>query len=523
MRWLPLVLLASGQMLIVSDVNALRISIGAIVDEFGISSADVQTALVVYSLTTAAFVITSAKTGALYGSLRLFRGGALLFATALTGVALSTGPWMLVASQAVAGAAAAALLPAVVALVAANYEGRQRAFAIGVVSAAGGAAAMVLAGVLGSVASWRLPFWILATVAALVFIMSGRLEPTARQRDVVIDWLGVLLSAGAIVLLTVAANGSSSWGIVVARPDAPFAPFGISPSLVLGLLAIVLGWLFSRHQHHRISHGRTPLVSPEAVESEASRRALVAIVVTLGVCNGYAYLLPLYMQVVQGYDGLRTAIWMLPYALSLSAAAVWVTRLTARFTVRTITRSSMLLMAAGFVIVGTGIADHWGNPVVILGLVLAGVGTGAVLTLGATVMVGASGPALASEVGGVRHTAGNLGAAIGTALVGALLVTALNILVDNAVAGSSALPPELKSRAQLEQPAFISNGDLEHEAEAYGLPQAQVREVVRINTEERLNALRVCFFGLAAMALLGAVVARGLPDEAQQATGSRRS
>jgi len=239
---------------------------------------------------------------------------------------------MLVASQAVAGAAAAAVLPAVVALVAANYEGRQRAFAIGVVSAAGGAAAMVLAGVLGSVARWRLPFWILATVAALVFIMSGRLEPTARQLDVVIDWLGVLLSAGAIVLLTVAADGSSSWGLVVAKPDAPFALLGISPSLVFGLLAVVLGWLFSRHQHHMISRGRTPLVSPETVESKASRLALVAIVVTLGVCNGYAYLLPLYMQVVQGYDGLQTAIWMLPYALSLSATAVWVTRLTARFT-----------------------------------------------------------------------------------------------------------------------------------------------------------------------------------------------
>ena len=512
MRWLPLVLLGAAQVLIVSDVNALRISIGAIVDEFGSSSADVQTALVVYSLTTAAFVITSAKTGALYGSLRLFRGGALLFALAMTGVALSAGPWMLVASQAIGGAAAAALLPAVVALVAANYQGNQRAFALGVVSAAGGAVAMLLAGVLGSVASWRLPFWILAVVAAVVVISSGRLEPSARQPDVVIDWLGVLLSAGAIVLVTVAANGSSSWGLVLARSDAPFAPFGISPSLVLGLLAVLVGWLFIRHQHHRIAQGRTPLVSPEAVESKASRRALVAIVVTLGLCNGYAYLLPLYMQIVQGYDGLETAIWMLPYALSLSAVAVWVTRLTPRFTVRAITRLSMLLMAAGFVIVGAGIANSWGSPVIVLGLAFAGAGTGAVLTLGATVMVGASRPTLASEVGGVRHTAGNLGAAIGTALVGALLVTALNVLVDNAVAGSSVLPADLKSRVELEEPAFISNGDLEREAMAYGLPQAQVREVVRINTDERLKALRICFFGLAAMALLGAVVARGLPD-----------
>ena len=73
---------------------------------------------------------------------------------------------------------------------------------------------------------------------------------------------------------------------------------------------------------------------------------------------------------------------------------------------------------------------------------------------------------------------------------------------------------------EVEQPAFISNGDLEREAEAYGLPPAQVREVVRINTDQRLRALRICFFGLAAMALLGAVVARGLPDVAQGRSGS---
>lgn len=81
----------------------------------------------------------------------------------------------------------------------------------------------------------------------------------------------------------------------------------------------------------------------------------------------------------------------------------------------------------------------------------------------------------------------------------------------------------MKSRAQLEQRAFISNGDLKREAEAYGLPEAQVHGVVRINTDERLNALRICFFGLAARALLGEVVARGLPDVSQDGAGSGHS
>lgn len=515
MRWLPLVVIGSAQMLIVANFSALRISIGPIVAQTGASATDLQSALVVQSLVTAAFMILAAKAGVLYGSLPLFRSGVLVLGAALAAIALSQGPAMIILAEGVAGAASAALLPANVALIAANYVGSQRTLAIGVLSAVGGAFAMLLAGVLGTAVDWRLPFWILAATAGLVLLVSRRLEPSPAQAGVIIDWHGVLLSAAAIVLITLGVNGIASWGLLLAKGAAPFEVFGLSPSLMLIVVGLVLGWVFLAQQRRRVARGRTPLISPEVVRSAASRRALLAVAITLAVATGYGFLLPLYMQIVQGYDSLETAIRMLPYALSLSVAAILVTRVLRVFTLRRIVTSGMVISALGLCIVGAGIQNHWGAAPVLLGLIVAGLGTGAVLTLVASVLVGAAGPARASEVGALRNTAGNFGAAIGTALAGALLIVLLTAQIEGELAGNRSMPPKLKS--SLDDVQFVDNASLRTEAAKAGLSQAQVDEAVRINTDARLDALRLDFFALAALALLGAIAARGLPNKAPTA------
>jgi MFS family permease len=517
MRWLPLVVIVSAEVVIVANLVALSLSIGAILADFGTTATSVQSALVVCSLVTAAFMILAAKAGDRYGSMRLFRGGVLILAIALAGVVLSRGPAMLVLAEGLAGAASAALLPAIIALLDANYHGSQRALAIGVVSAVGGSFAMLLAGVLGTVVGWRLPFAILAAVAVLALVASRRLEPSAARAGVVIDWIGVVLSASAIVLLTVGVNGVASWGFLLAKDTAPFDVLGLSPSFILIVVGLVLGWVFFAHQDRRAACGGTPLVSPKIVEPAASRRALVAVAITLAVSAGYGFLLPLYMQVVQGYDSLGTAIRMLPYALSLSAAAILVTRLVGPFTVRRIARSGLVVMALGLCVVGAGIENHWASAPVLLGLIVAGLGTGAVLTMVSDVLFGASGTELAGEAGAVRNTVSNLGTAIGTAIAGALLIGLLSLQVNRDVASSRVLSADVVSRLKVEQPQFISNRQLEREARKSGLGKAQVDELVRINVDARLTALRLSFFALAALALIGALAGRGLPEEAPTA------
>ncbi len=511
-RWLPVGVVLLAQMVIAANLTTLDVSIGAIVADFPTATTYVQSAIVICSLITAAMMILSGRAGAMYGSLPMFRGGVLLLGVGMAGVALSRGPAMLIVAEAVAGAATAALAPTFVALVTASYHGRQRTLAIGALGVAGTAIALLLAGMLGTALGWRVPFWIMVAVATLVLVASRCLAPSPKQAGVTIDWLGVLLSATGILVLTVGINGIAAWGLLLAKDAAPFELFGISPSLPLVIVGLGLIWVFFKHQRHHALRGEMPLLSPEVVAASAARRASAGLLVTVAVSGGSWYLLPLYMQVIQGYDAGETAIAMLPYALSMSCSALLVARLPGRLAVSRIARMSMLLMTSGLLILGLAIDNNWGNAIAVLGLLILGTGQGAVLTVVSNVLIGASRPALSGDAGALRGTVYNLGSAIGTAVAGALLITLLGTHVQSEVTASSGLPADLKSRLKLENVQFISNQQLESEASHAGLSEAEVQEAVRINTQARLTALRQAFFALAVLAAIGAILAGGLPQ-----------
>jgi MFS family permease len=520
MSWLPIIIIALAQIIIVANTSTVAVSVGAMAAAFGTPATTVQSAIVVYSLVTAAFMILGGKLGALLGSKRVFQGALLVYGAALALVAISQSSAMLLGAETLAGLGAAALVPAMVALIAANYQGKQQALAIGMLGAAGGiggAAALLVAGFAGAALGWRVPFWILVALAAVVLLLSLRLKPAAKQQGIGIDWLGVLLSAAAIILLTVGVNGIGMWGLFLAKPAAPFSFFGLSPTLVLVVAGVLLGWGFFTWQQRRAAQRKTPLLSPAVVDSSLERMTLIALLFTLMVGAGLGFLLPLYTQIVQGSSSIGSALAMLPYALAVFVAAIFVTRLIGPLTVRQIARRAFIVMAIGLIVVGIAIQNEWSNIVVILGLIATGLGQGALMTVLSNVLVSASSAELAGEVGGLRGTVSNLGAAMGTAVTSALLIGLLAGALSNAMLDSTVLRDETKDQVELSHPAFISNAQLETTWSANkAVRTEEVVEAVRINTEGRLTALKITFFVLAAISLLGLIPSGGLPAGAQQ-------
>jgi MFS family permease len=523
MSWLPIIIIALAQIVIVANASTVAVSVGAMAAAFGTPATTVQSAIVVYSLVTAAFMILGGKLGALQGSKRVFQGALLVYGVALALVAISQSSTMLLWAEALAGLGAAALVPSLVSLIAANYQGKQQAAAIGMLGAAsgiGGAAALLVAGFVGAALGWRVPFWILVALAAVVLLLSLRLKPAAKQQGIGIDWLGVVLSATAILLLTVGVNGIGVWGLFLAKPTAPFSFFGLSPTLVLIVGGVLLGWGFFAWQQRRTVQNKTPLLSPAVVDSSLECMALIALLFTLMVGAGLSFLLPLYTQIVQGSTSVGTALAMLPYALAVFASAIFVARLIGPMTVRTIARWAFVVMAIGLVVVGVAIENEWSNIAVILGLIATGLGQGALLTVLSNVLVSASPSQLAGEVGGLRGTVSNLGSAIGTAVTSALLISLLAGALSNGMVGSTVLRDETKDEVDLSHPAFVSNAQLEASWSANRAVRTdEVVEAVRINTEGRLTALKVTFFVIAAIALLGLIPSGGLPAGAQQPAG----
>ena len=207
--WLPLIIILLAQLQMAINVSALPISVGAIVDDLDTSPTSVSTALVVYSLAVAGFVILGARLGKLVGSRLVFQAAVVVHGLAIGAAALSSSANELIQYQGLAGLAAAALVPTLVVLIATHYRGEQQTQSLGVLGGAQALASLLafpLIGVLIALASWRFALGLLVLVAAIVFMLSFRLDPVPRQRGTVIDWVGALLAAATIILISLGVN-----------------------------------------------------------------------------------------------------------------------------------------------------------------------------------------------------------------------------------------------------------------------------------------------------------------------------
>ncbi len=151
--WAPLAGLFLGQVLMSFNVSALPISLGGIVDEFGVPPTLASTTIVAYGLFVAALVMVGAKLGQKVGWARIFRVVVLTFAASSLLMIFGPTIWWVIGAQALAGASAAIIVPSLVALIAENYHGRQQATAIGSLGSAraiSGFVAFFVGGALGT-------------------------------------------------------------------------------------------------------------------------------------------------------------------------------------------------------------------------------------------------------------------------------------------------------------------------------------------------------------------------------------
>jgi len=521
--WLPLIIILLAQLQMAINVSALPISVGAIVDDLDTSPTSVSTALVVYSLAVAGFVILGARLGKLVGSRLVFQAAVVVHGLAIGAAALSSSANELIQYQGLAGLAAAALVPTLVVLIATHYRGEQQTQSLGVLGGAQALASLLafpLIGVLIALASWRFALGLLVLVAAIVFMLSFRLDPVPRQRGTVIDWVGALLAAATIILISLGVNNLNEWGILLASTRAPFSILGLSPAPAMVLIGLVFGKGFLDWSQARIDGNKAPLLELEVLESREERAAVLSMLVVAALGAGINFLIPLYIQIVQGGSSLQTAAAVVPYMLAIFSASILVVRVFPRWTARRIGSTGFLLVAAGLVMLAFSIFNNWGTPLVALSLVVTGIGEGALLTLLFAVMVSASPAELAGDVGALRGTTINLATGLGTAIAGALLIGLLSSLVHTNLVDNPVIPPELKAQVNLNEVDFISNDHLREVLEGTTASPEQVNEAVRINTSSRLFALKVSFLVMAGLALIGYIPARDLPKTTAGAAGT---
>jgi len=522
-----LLTLASGQFLMTLDSSVMNVAIATVAKDVGTTVTGIQTAITLYTLVMAMLMIPGGKAGSVIGRKRAFSIGCVIYGAGSLTTALAQNLTVLIIGWSVLeGIGAALILPAIVALVAGNFqpEGRPRAY--GLVMAAGAIAVAVgplIGGIATTYFSWRWVFAGEVLIVIAILALARRVQDAPIERPTRVDMVGAVLSAAGLGLAVFGVLRSSLWGWVLPKPDGP-AILGLSPTIVLIFGGLFVLWLFGAWEHHVERTGGEPLVRLSMLGNRQFTGGLGMFFFQFLVQAGLFFTIPLFLSVALGLSAIDTGIRIMPLSITLLIAAAGIPRFLPNVSPRLIVQAGLLAMFAGIVWLFMSIDVHAGAEIVTVPLLLAGLGIGALASQLGSVTVSAVPDDESPEVGGLQNTATNLGASIGTALAGSLLIAALTASFLHGIEQNPAVPPEVSAQASVELAdgiPFISNADLQAALTEAGASQEVAQAVLDENEQARLDGLRIALAVLALIALIALFVSTRIPTEQPGSTLQR--
>lgn len=518
-HWHALMVLGTAQFLMVLDTSVMNVSISQLVEDFDTEVTSIQAVITLYALVMAAFMATGGRLGDILGRRRLFLVGLAVYGVGSAVTAVAPTLWVLALGWSVVeGLGAAMVLPAMAALVAEAYTGRDRAVAYGVIGGLAGAGIAVgplLGGWVTTYLTWRLVFAgeVVVVVAMLCFrrviAESARAEPRPR-----LDGLGAVLSAAGLGLGVLGVLQSSSWGWVQPR-NPPFTVFGFAPTLFVVAAGVVVLALFARWERHREARGADPLVHLSLLRVPPLRSGLLTLVSQNLILLGLFFAIPLYLQVVQGFDAFQTGLRLLPVSVTMLVASVLASRLGRVMGPRRVVRLALLTLLGAIVWLLATIDPVIDDAQFAGAMALLGVGMGLLASQLGNVVQSSVGERERSEVGGLQFTAQNLGSALGTALIGSILIGALAHAFTSQVEQNPSLSEEARQQTGVALEAgisFVSTDQVRSGAERAGLPPPEVAAVTDSYATAQLNGLKAAVLAAGGITLASFLVTGHLPS-----------
>ena len=423
-----LALLCMAQFVDVLDVNAVIVALHSIGENLGFSQAGLQWVVSAYVLFFAGFLLLAGRVADLWGKRRTFVAGLALFTTASLLCGLSVSPQMLVVSRALQGLGAAITAPAALSIITTIFvEGRERDRAVATwtaVAAGGGAAGLVLGGLIADALGWEWIFFVnvpvgVAGIALSYVLLPESRDPSASRR---LDLLGAGTVTAGLVFLVLGLTRTEEVG------------FGSTTTLAtLGFAAVLFGTFV--FVESRVADPLVPLGLFRLRGLVGS--ALVAFALTAATAP-VSVLVTLYLQNTLGYPASFAGLAGLPLSLFVIAGSVLGGRIAGRVGGRA-TMSLGLVVVAASALVTTGITAESGVAYVLVGAALSGLGLGC-----ASVAATARGTSAVEEgkrglASGFMNTSAQVGTALGLATLLTLAAAHTEALSDGTESGAEAL------------------------------------------------------------------------------------
>ncbi|GAA4314960.1 MFS transporter [Streptomyces venetus] len=518
-RWRALIVLGTAQFLMVLDTSVMNVSISQLVEDFDTEVTAIQAVITLYALVMAAFMIIGGRLGDILGRRRMFLLGLVVYATGSAVTAVAPTLWVLALGWSVVeGLGAAMVLPAMAALVAESYRGRDRAVAYGVIGGLAGAGIAVgplLGGWVTTYLTWRLVFAgeVVVVVAVLcahrVIPRTDRSGPRPR-----LDGVGAALSAAGLGLGVLGVLQSSTWGWVEPR-NPPFTVLGFAPTLFVVGAGIAVLVVFRYWERRRAERGADPLVHMALLGRPPLRAGLMTLLSQNLILLGLFFAIPLYLQVVQGFDAFETGLRLLPVSAAMLVVSLCGSSLGRVAGPRRVVRLALVTLAAAVVWLLATIDPVIDDAQFAGAMALLGVGMGLLASQLGNVVQSSASEDERSEVGGLQFTAQNLGSALGTALIGSILVGALAHAFTAQVADDPRLSEETRQQTGVALEAgitFVSTDQVRSAAERAGLPPSEVEAVTDSYASAQLDGLKAAILATGGIALASFTVTRHLPS-----------
>jgi MFS family permease len=522
---LVLFTLASGQFLMTLDSSVMNVSIATVAKDVGTTVTGIQGAITAYTLVMAALMITGAKVGAMIGRKRAFAIGCVIYGCgSLTTSLAQSLPVLLFGWSLLEGIGAALILPAIVALVAGNFPAERRPAAYGLVAAAGAIAVAVgplIGGFCTTYFSWRWVFAGEVVIVLAILLLTRRIADAPVEKRPQLDIVGAVLSALGLGLLVFGVLRSAEWGWIQPKAGGPEWA-GLSPTIWLILGGLFVIWVFFRWQGRRESRGEEPLVRVAMLRNRQLTGGLTMFFFQFLVQAGFFFVVPLYLSVALGLSAIETGVRLLPLSITLLAAAIGIPRFLPNVSPRLVVRAGLLALLAGTVVLLGGLDPDAGPEIVFVPMLLIGLGIGALASQLGAVTVSAVPDDESPEVGGLQNTMTNLGASLGTALAGSLLIATMTSAFLTNVGQSSAIPPGITQQAEVELAGgvpFISDADLNAALEEREVDPEATEATLDAYTEARISGLQSALAILALLAVVALFLAQSIPTRPPGAQG----
>ncbi len=530
---MPIVIFASAQFVMVLDSSVMNVSISQIVADLDTTIQGVQLAITAYTLVMAAFMLAGAKLGDIIGRDRTFAIGLAIYGLGSFITALSPNLTVLLLGWSlVEGLGAALVMPAIVSLIARTYSGSQRALAFGIVGGVAGAAVAagpLIGGWVTTEFSWRYVFAGEVVIVAGILLQRRKLgRSPAIERPPKLDPVGIVLSAVGLGLVVFGILKSSEWGLIEPRgaltiDGREITPFGFSvvPFLILGGFGFLAG--FVTWEERREREGRDTLLDRSLLKIRQLRAGLTTLMMQQLILLGTFFVLPVYLQVVLGLDAFETGKRLFPMSVAMFIAAMAGPKLAAGMAPKRVAQVGLVALGVAAVVLLATIDVELNRTAFSLALALFGVGAGLLLSQLGNVIMSSVDPSKTNEAGGLQGTAQNLGASLGTALIGAVLIGALSTGFVDRIEQNPAVPAPVRERvAELAEKGIpiVPVDDVEKAALDEGVPADQAEALAGDYGDAQLHGLKLAIGAVGIFAVLSLWFTRGLPGRALQASES---